>query len=111
MPKLGPKRISSYQRRKREIAKQYPDYKAFIASHPCAACGAFPVEVAHVGDRGFSLKCSDRETIPLCYLCHREGPGAQHKLGKFFWEARGLDRLELIKHYQDLYDSQQLKAA
>lgn len=63
-------------------------------------------EAAHVGARGLSQKCSDRETIPLCALHHREGPESHHKLGKRFWAHHGIDRDALIKRLQEAYDAQ-----
>lgn len=62
-------------------------------------------EAAHVGQRGFGQKCSDRETIPLCGHCHRTGPHALHRLGKNFWSFHGIDRRllisELILRYEE----------
>ena len=55
-----------------------PAYLAFIRSLPCAVCfRTRNVEAAHVGRRGMGQKSSDRETIPLCSLHHRE----QHRIG------------------------------
>jgi hypothetical protein len=60
------------------------DYRAWIRTFPCAACGVERgVECAHVGDDGgMSMKCSDFATIPLCAACHRTGPHAYHRLGR-----------------------------
>ncbi len=54
-------------------------------------------EAAHVGDRGLSQKCPDREAVPLCREHHREGKYSAHKLGKKFWMHWGLDRDTLIE--------------
>ena len=55
-----------------------PAYLTFIRSLPCCVCfRTRTVEVAHVGRRGMGQKSSDRETIPLCSLHHRE----QHRIG------------------------------
>lgn len=62
-----------------------------------------PTEAAHVGARGLSQKCSDRETIPLCARHHRTGSDSHHKLGKKFWAYHGLDRDKLIAEYNRLY--------
>lgn len=86
----------------REIARKPPgkarrtknvrdeDYKAWIRTHPCAACGStYSVECAHVGyDGGASLKASDNLTIPLCTNCHTMGAGAYHRIGR-----KGFERL------------------
>jgi hypothetical protein len=78
---------------------------AWIASLRCVVCGAWPVEVAHVGARAYGQKCSDRETLPLCPSCHREGPQALHKLGRRFWETHGLDSTELVGQFNAAYNS------
>lgn len=79
-------------------------YKAFIASLPCVVCGAWPVEVAHIGLRGLMQKCSDRETIPLCLKHHAHGqPESHHTLGRYFWAHHGIDRPELLARLQAAY--------
>lgn len=71
-------------------------YKAWIAQFPCVVCSAkgrkqtTRTTVAHVGPRGFSQKCSDHQTLPICVEHHQEGPEAHHKLGKNFWTHHGL---------------------
>lgn len=62
-------------------------------------------EVAHVGTRGLSQKCSDRETLPLCVIHHRTGPDAHHKLGRRFWTYHGLDRDAFLKYFNDRYEA------
>lgn len=64
----------------------------------------YRTEAAHVGQRGLSQKCSDRETIPLCAFHHRTGPESHHRLGKLFWKHHGLDRYELIRELQSQFD-------
>lgn len=82
-----------------------PKYLAWIASLPCFLCGIWPVEVAHLGDRGLSQKCHDRETGPLCHNDHQAGKYALHRLGKRFWEHHGIDKAELIAEYNRRYDT------
>lgn len=54
-------------------------------------------EAAHVGARGASQKCPDREAIPLCGIeHHREGPESAHKLQKRFWEHHGINKRRII---------------
>lgn len=87
-----------------------PAYLAFIASLPCVVCLAWESEqrtrttVAHVGDRGLSQKCSDRETLPLCVDHHQEGKNAHHKMGKRFWSHHELDRDVLIRLFNERYN-------
>lgn len=108
-----------------------PDYLAFIRDLPCLMClasaeavrasqfelnfagwlgrsrvQATPTEAAHVGDRGLSQKCPDRETIPLCAQHHREGKDSAHRLGRNFWKHWGLDRDTLIEVLQQKYTAQ-----
>ena len=81
-------------------------YLAWIRRFACAVCLLNrPTEAAHVGRRGLSQKCSDRETIPLCAEHHRNGKDSYHKLGKRFWEHHGLDRDALIGNYIHEYSS------
>jgi hypothetical protein len=61
-----------------------PRYLAWIRSLPCVACGKWSAdsrrtEAAHTGPHGLSQKASDLTCIPLCALCHREGPNAIHR--------------------------------
>lgn len=96
-------------RRGRVISKPY---KAWIASLPCVVCGTRKdVEVAHVGARGMSQKCSDFETLPLCVAHHREGPEAHHVLGKKFWDHHQLDRDKLIQEHNELWNRMNKLAA
>ena len=84
-------------------------YLAFIRSHPCCKCGASPecvqVEAHHrTGDgKGKGQKNPDRDTMPLCVLCHV----AFHALAGGF---KGMVRAELeewqesqVQYYRSLY--------
>lgn len=62
-----------------------------IRKLPCIACGARPVQAAHIrspspqhGKRetGIGERPSDVWVLPLCPPCHLDGPGAQHKVGE-----------------------------
>jgi|SRR5208337_183137 len=76
-----------------------PAYLAFIRSLPCAVCfRTRNVEAAHVGRRGMGQKSSDRETIPLCSLHHRE----QHRIGlRQFSRDYELDIPELVRQLNE----------
>jgi hypothetical protein len=97
-----------------------PEYLEYIRSLPCCVCAWLesetlrllqirdsvqktPTEAAHVGPRGLSQKCPDRETLPLCAQHHREGQFSQHSMGKRFWSHFDLDREELLAMYQAHY--------
>ena len=74
------------------------DYKAWIRTLACCACGVEArSEAAHTGtDGGMSMKASDYSCVPLCPECHTQGSGAYHRIGKRVFEnARGL-RLEAL---------------
>lgn len=90
-------------------------YLAFIASQWCVVCELVTgseagtplrIEVAHVGTRGLSQKCSDRETLPLCARHHRTGKDAHHVLGRKFWQHHQLDRDALIAELNARYESE-----
>jgi hypothetical protein len=106
-----PKKIKLNQMRsatKKKFGRD-PGYLTFIRSRPCELCVREGVrqttitEAAHVGSRGLSQRCPDAEAIPLCARHHREGPGAQHVLGKRFWAHHRLDKSKLVATLQALY--------
>ena len=98
-----------------------PRYLAWLRTQPCVACAAAsrmagrvldtpiptpyhgPTEAAHVGARGLSQKCPDRQAIPLCAFHHRTGPHACHRLGKRFWTLFALDPDAVIREHGELY--------
>lgn len=63
-------------------------YKDWIRTLPCVACGIHGrSEAAHTGiDGGMSMKASDYSCVPLCADCHRQAPGAYHRVGKRAFE-------------------------
>ena len=66
------------------------DYKAWIRTLSCCACGVEGrSEASHTGtDGGMSQKASDYSCIPLCSACHTQAPGAYHRVGKRAFEQR-----------------------
>ncbi len=66
------------------------------------------IEAAHVGVRGMSQKCPDREAIPLCSTHHRLGRDAAHRLGKKFWEHHGIDPKRLIADLNQRYETERI---
>lgn len=102
-----------------------PEYLEWIASQPCLCCEIMKrnmraagiefvihaqetrTEAAHVGPRGLSQKCPDRETLPLCgWEHHREGKLSVHKLGRKFWDMWSIDREKLIAEYQARFEAE-----
>ena len=70
-----------------------PAHLARVASLPCCACGASPVEVHHIRDGvGMGQRASDHETIPLCPYHHRTGPTAFHAGPRYFEALYGTER-------------------
>lgn len=97
-----------------------PQYLSWIRTLPCVVCLQWgfrvrgylgTIEAAHVGQRGLSQKCPDRETLPLCVVHHRLGPNAVHVLGRNFWNRWKLDRYELIAGFNRRYDKGERKDA
>jgi len=93
---------SAYSRRERDR-----DYMAWIKTHPCLICKKRRnVEAAHVNNEGLSRKCSDRRTLPICIMDHREGKHSLDKNKKAFWIKHGIDPEREIERLNRLYDSQ-----
>lgn len=90
IPRL-PKRLDRTSHREDE--KYCPAHRAWIRGHHCCVPGCLrrPIECAHVRhgtDGGLGRKPSDRWTISLCWLHHRE----QHERGERPFESKyGLD--------------------
>jgi len=84
------------------------DYQAFIRSQPCLICGSFESQHHHESLSGGTMggKCSDRESLPLCSICHTWSCKSRHRLGRYsFFKYHGIPsfRKEVLK-YQKLYD-------
>lgn len=69
---------------------------------------ATPTEAAHVGERGLSQKCSDREALPICRDHHTERRDSAHKLQKKFWAHHGLDKDILIAEYNRRFEEERV---
>jgi hypothetical protein len=68
----------------------------FVASRPCLVCGRAPSDAHHLKfaeQRAMGRKVSDRFTVPLCRLHHRE----LHRRGDecLWWEKQGIDPLPI----------------
>jgi len=86
---------------KREAGQRQPRvkdaaYLNFIRRQPCCVCGApAPSQAAHIRSgypeagwrpTGMQERPSDHRALPLCRLCHLDGPDAQHKANESaFW--------------------------
>jgi hypothetical protein len=66
----------------------------FVASQPCLVCGRTPSDAHHIKfaeQRAMGRKVSDRFTVPICRLHHRE----LHRRGneRAWWESQAIDPL------------------
>lgn len=99
-----------------------PEYLAWIHFYECIVCmgggirrlrGTRPrVHAHHAGPRGMSQKADDRTAIPLCAAHHDRGsPISVHALGRKFWEKHDLDKDDLIRRLNELYESLKAREA
>ena len=70
------------------------EHLKFVASRPCLVCGRTPSDAHHIKfaeQRAMGRKVSDRFTVPVCRLHHRE----LHRRGneRAWWENQGIDPL------------------
>jgi len=78
------------------IRHESEEYKEFIRDHPCINCGRL-AQCHHeaFNNGGMGTKCSDSQSLPLCFECHIEG---RHRHGYSWYEQHGIDpKLEIIK--------------
>ena len=70
------------------------DHLRFVAAQPCLVCGRTPSDPHHVKfaeHRAMGRRVSDRFTVPICRLHHRE----LHRRGneRAWWQKQGIDPL------------------
>jgi hypothetical protein len=70
------------------------DHLRFVAGQPCLVCGRRPSDPHHIKlaeQRSMGRKVSDRFTVPICRLHHRE----LHRRGneRAWWQKQGIDPL------------------
>jgi hypothetical protein len=68
------------------------EHLKFVASQPCLICGRTPSDAHHIKfaeARAMGRKVSDRFTVPICRLHHRE----LHRRGneRAWWETKAID--------------------
>jgi ERF superfamily len=76
------------------IRERDRDHLRFVATQPCLVCGRTPTDPHHVKfaeQRAISREVSDRFTVPICRLHHRE----LHRRGdeRAWWQKQGIDPL------------------
>jgi hypothetical protein len=76
------------------VRERSREHLRFVSSQPCLACGRTPSDAHHVKfaeQRAMGRKVSDKFTVPICRLHHRE----LHRHGneRVWWSALGIDPL------------------
>jgi hypothetical protein len=98
--------------RQRQPRVENKAFLAFVREHPCCACGVWPPsQAAHLrracperGKRhtGGGERPDDCWSVPLCAMCHLDGPLSVHRTSEERFFARfGLDPFQIAA---DLYD-------
>jgi hypothetical protein len=72
------------------------DHLKFVTSQPCLVCGRTPSDAHHIkfaGQRAMGRKTSDRFTVPICRLHHRE----LHRRGneRVWWQTQKIDPIPI----------------
>jgi hypothetical protein len=92
--------INSILKPKDPLPVRDKDYRQWIKSLPCLACGQnWLVDPCHVGQHAISKKAGDNTCLPLCRDCHREFDKGQ----KGFAAERDWDLAQLIQFHNHLY--------
>jgi hypothetical protein len=76
------------------IRERDRDHLRFVAAQPCLVCGRTPSDPHHIQfaeQRAMGRKVSDRFSVPICRLHHRE----LHRSGneRAWWQGQGIDPL------------------
>ena len=92
-----------------------PGYLAWLRTKRCCVCRRPPPsEATHIRhsdaseskvNPGIGCKPHDRHALPLCSLCHREGPKSQHNVGdeSAFWHMNMIDPIKFAAAYYAEY--------
>ena len=78
------------------VAERDRDHLRFVAAQPCLVCGRTPSDSHHIKfaeQRAMGRKVSDRFSVPICRLHHRE----LHRGGneRAWWEKHAIDPLSV----------------
>jgi ERF superfamily len=81
---------------RKPVPERDREHLKLVASQPCLVCGRTPSDAHHIKfaePRAMGRKVSDRFTVPVCRLHHRE----LHRRGneRAWWENQGIDPLPL----------------
>lgn len=94
-------------------------YLSFIRRQPCCVCHKpAPSQAAHIRSgypeanwpaTGMAEKPSDYRTLPLCPMCHVDGPAAQHKGNeRAWWASHEIYPPSLCASYRARFDGDEL---
>jgi hypothetical protein len=95
---LGPGRAEPASKEvtviRKPVRERDRDHLRFVARRPCVVCGRTPSDPHHIKfaeQRAMGRKVSDRFTVPICRLHHRE----LHRRGneRAWWQIQGIDPL------------------
>jgi len=81
---------------KKPVRERDREHLRFVASQPCLVCGRTPSDAHHlkfVEPRAMGRKVSDRSTVPICRLHHRELHRRGNELA--WWQTYGIDPLPI----------------
>ena len=76
------------------VRERARDHLRFVAAQPCLVCGRIPSDPHHIKfaeQRMMGRKVSDRFTVPICRLHHRELHRHGHE--RAWWQTKGIDPL------------------
>lgn len=81
---------------RKPVRERDREHLKFVASQPCLVCGRIPSDAHHIKfaePRAMGRKVSDRFTVPVCRLHHRE----LHRRGneRAWWESQGIEPLSI----------------
>jgi len=87
---------------RKPVRERDRNHLRFVASQPCLICGRTPSDAHHIKyaeARAMGRKVSDKFTVPVCRLHHRE----LHRRGdeRAWWEAQGTDPLAIAANLWD----------
>ena len=94
--KRPPRRATQVVPITKPVRERDRNHLRFVASRPCLVCGRSPSDAHHLKfaeQRAMGRKVSDKFTVPICRLHHRE----LHRRGdeRIWWESQGIDPLPI----------------
>lgn len=78
------------------------DHLALIRQMPCCECLKIPCGEAHhlkanTGERGMSVRSTDRWVVPVCHACHMAVEAVGAKRETAYFQDIGFDPIELAQ--------------